>query len=62
MNEVLDVCKSDVVITILPEFNLTEERGFETTSTSFIQNINSSINTTTYDSLIQTKKYKLDVC
>ena len=32
----------------------------QTSSTSFIQNINSSINTTTYDSLIQTKKYKLD--
>ena len=32
----------------------------QTASTSFIQNINSSINTTTYDSLIQTKKYKLD--
>ena len=31
----------------------------QTASTSFIQNINSSINTTTYDSLIQTKKYKL---
>ena len=32
----------------------------QTSSTSFIQNINSSVNTTTYDSLIQTKKYKLD--
>ena len=32
----------------------------QTASTSFIQNINSSINTRTYDSLIQTKKYKLD--
>ena len=32
----------------------------QTASTSFIQHINSSINTTTYDSLIQTKKYKLD--
>ena len=32
----------------------------QTSSTSFIQNINSSINTTTHDAFTQTKKYKLD--
>ena len=34
----------------------------QTSSTSFIQNINSSVNTTTYDALTQTKKYELDAC
>ena len=34
----------------------------QTSSTSFIQNINSIVNMTTYDALTQTKKYKLDAC
>ena len=77
LNEVILLFKSDIIDTIsdssivvsnpLSSVKLNSGKmvittsDLQTSSTSFIQNINSSINTTTYDSLTQTKKYKLDV-